>query len=211
MALKQLMVIESQKQKNGRNIPPEVEVFSLNTGAWRRVIGVEVKHCLVEFMWSQAFVNGSVHCIAYDVDPVNGGVRSLAMAFSVADEVFKEIMLPDDLVGEITMNLSVMVFEGSFVVVKYEAEIDGGSGEVWVMKSYGKVVGFRCNGEVLFSSRVNELVSYYPNSGDKKDLDDFRGSSRSFYVQNYVESLVLVQANSVKTDEFLDGIASLGI
>ncbi|KAK4350916.1 hypothetical protein RND71_030229 [Anisodus tanguticus] len=59
------------------------------------------------------------------------------MAFSVADEVFKEIMLPDDLVGEIATNLLVMVFEGSLDVVKYEREIYGSSCEVWVMKSYG--------------------------------------------------------------------------
>ncbi|KAJ8534871.1 hypothetical protein K7X08_016599 [Anisodus acutangulus] len=210
------------------SIPPEVEIFSLNSGVWRRVIGVGVKHCMVEFMWSQVFLNGAVHWIAYDVDPTNSGVRSSVMAFSVADEVFKEIMLPEGLVGEIAMNLSVMVFEGSLAVVKYEREIDGGSCEVWVMKSYGgleswsrlyrvnlvedmeKVVGFRCNGEVLFSTRGNDMVLYDPSSGDKKDLG-IRGSARSFYVQNYVESLVLLRGNSVVSDEFLEGMGSLSM
>ncbi|XP_059301380.1 F-box protein At3g07870-like [Lycium ferocissimum] len=210
------------------NIPPEVEIFSINTMVWRRVIGVEVKHFLVEFMWSQVFLNGAVHWIAYDVDSANGGVRSLVMSFSVGDEVFKAIMLPEGLVSEIATNLSVMVFEGLLCVVKYQREIDGGSCEVWVMKNYGvleswsrlyrinlvedmeKVVGFRSNGEVLFSTKGNEMVCYDPNSGDKKDLG-IRGSSRSFYVQNYVESLVLLKGNGVVSDEFLEGMGSLSM
>ncbi|XP_016476971.1 F-box/kelch-repeat protein At3g06240-like [Nicotiana tabacum] len=208
------------------NVPPEVEIYSLNTGVWRRVIGAEIKHCMVEFMWSQAFVNGAVHWIAYDVGE-NGGVRSLIMFFSIADEVFGDIMLPDALAGQIATNLSIMVFEGSLAVVKYEREIDGGSCEVWAMKQYGvleswsrfysinlddmeRVVGYRNNGEVLFSTRSYELVSYDPNSGHKKDLG-IRGSSRSFYVQNYMESLVLLQGDSVVSDEFLEGIGSLWI
>ncbi|MCD7467724.1 hypothetical protein HAX54_005330 [Datura stramonium] len=151
------------------------------------------------FMWSQAFLNELAVWIAFDV-VANGGIRSLIMSFSIADEVFGEIMLPDALVGEIATELSIMLFEESLAVVKYEREIDGGSCEVWVMKHYGvleswsrlyrinlvadmeKVVGFRSNGEVLFSTKSSELVSYDPNSGHKMDLG-IHGSSRSFYIQ----------------------------
>ncbi|XP_055807879.1 F-box protein At3g07870-like [Solanum dulcamara] len=210
------------------NGPPEIEIYSINSGVWRRVVGVEIKHCMVEFMWSQAFVNGSVHWIAYDVVPNGGGIRSLVMSFSVADEVFGEIMLPDALVGVIATNLSIMLFEESLAVVKYEGEIDGASCEVWVMKQYGvleswsrlyrinfvagmeKVVGFRNNGEVLFSTRGNNLVSYNPNSGRNRGLG-IQGSSRSFYVQNYRESLILLKGNSVISGRILERMGGLWI
>lgn len=212
------------------NLPPEVEVYSISTGVWRRVMrGVAVKHCMVEFMWSQVFFEGVVHWIAYDVIVIGGGVRCLVMTFSVDDEVFREIELPDELVGVIPMYLGVMVLEGSLAVVKYERGLNGsGSCEVWVMKSYGvveswsrlyrinlvagmeKVVGFRNNGEVLFSTKRNRLVSFDPNSGGTKDLG-IRGSSRSFYVQNYVESLVLLRGNIAVMDDVSDGMENLWI
>lgn len=220
-----LVRIVYHKNDHMYKVPPEIEIYSINNGFWRRVIGVEIKHYMLEFMWSQAFLNGAVHWIAYDV-VVNGGVRSLVMSFNIADEVFGEIMLPDALVGEIATELSIMLFEESLAVVKYEREIDGGSCEVWVMKRYGvleswtrlyrinlvadmeKVVGFRNNGEVLFSTRSSELVSYAPNSGHMMDLG-IHGSSRSFYVQNYMESLILLKGNSVISDGFLEGMGSV--
>ncbi|KAG5580017.1 hypothetical protein H5410_050644 [Solanum commersonii] len=137
---------------------------------------------MVEVMWSQAFVNGVLHWIACDVVPNGCEIQSLVMSFTIEDEVFGEIMLPDALAG-LTPNLSIMLFEESLVVVNYEREIDGASCEVWVMKQYGvleswsrlyrinlvvgmeKVVGFRNNGDILFSTRRNDLVSYDPISG----------------------------------------------
>ncbi|CAN4087210.1 unnamed protein product [Withania somnifera] len=224
---KLVRVVYVKNEDDVYNVPPEVEVYSSKRGIWRRVMGVEIKHCIMEFMWCQVWLNGVVHWIAYDVVANGGGIRNLVMSFSVADEVFGEIMLPDDLVSEIAMNLGVTVFEGSLAVVKYERGLDGGgSCEVWVMKSYGvveswnrlyrinlvagmeKVVGFRNNREVLFSTRRNELVSYDPSSGQTKDLG-IRGSSRSFYVQNYVESLVLLKGNTVVSDGFLEGMGRL--
>lgn len=204
----------------GYNGPPQIEVYSTRRGIWRRVLGVEIKHCMVEFMWSQAFVNGTVHWIAYDVIANGGGIRSLVMSFSIADEAFGEIMLPDVLVGVIPTNLSILLFEESLAVVKYEREIDGTSCEVWVMKQYGvleswsrlyhidlvvgmeKVVGFRNNGEVLFSTGNYDLVSYDPNSRQNSSLG-IQGSARSFYVQNYMESLILLNGNSIISDGFL--------
>lgn len=41
--------------------------FFINSGVWRRVVGVEINHCMVEVMWSRDFVNGVVHWIADDV------------------------------------------------------------------------------------------------------------------------------------------------
>ncbi|KAH0722295.1 hypothetical protein KY290_004976 [Solanum tuberosum] len=204
------------------NDPPEIEIYLINSGIWRRVTGVEIKHCMMEFMWSQAFVNGAVHWIAYDVVANGGGLRSLVMPFSIADEVFGEIMLPDALVGVIPTNLSIMLFEESLAIVGYKREIDDTSCEVWVMEQYRvleswsrlyrinlvadmeKVVGFRNNGEVLFSTRsINDLISYDPNSGRNMGLC-IQGSYRSFYVQNYMESLILLKGNNAVLSNVVD-------
>ncbi|XP_055809345.1 F-box protein At3g07870-like [Solanum dulcamara] len=205
------------------NLPPEIEIYSTNSGVWRRVMGVEIKHYIVEFFLSQAFVNGAVHWIAYDVVPNGGGVRSLVMSFSIADEVFEDVMLPDALVGVIPTDLSIMLFEESLAVVKYEREIDDSLCEVWVMKQYGvleswsrlyrinlvagmeEIVGFRNNGEVLFSNKSNNLVSYDPNSGRNRGLG-IQGFSCSFHVQNYRESLVLLEGNSVISGRVLERV-----
>jgi len=68
-----------------------------------------------------------------------------------------------------------------------------------------KVVGFRNNGEVLFSTRSNDLVSYDPNSGQNRGLG-IQWSSHPFYVQNYMESLILFNGNSVVSTGFLEGM-----
>ncbi|KAH0660270.1 hypothetical protein KY289_029018 [Solanum tuberosum] len=110
--------------------PQSLHMFVLGFGAdlpetddynrvWRRVVGVEIKHCIVEVMRSQAFVNGVVHWIEYDVIPNSCGIQSLVMSFSIADEVFGEIMLPDALACVSPTNLSIMLFEESLVVVNY--------------------------------------------------------------------------------------------
>lgn len=116
------------------NIDENTDIYS---GVWRRVMGVEIKHRMMKFMWSQSFVSGAIHWIAYDVVANGSGFRSLLVSFSIADEVFGEIMLPDALVGAFPTNLSVMLFEESLAIVKYGWKRNGASCEVWVMKQYG--------------------------------------------------------------------------
>ncbi|KAG5592120.1 hypothetical protein H5410_042634 [Solanum commersonii] len=205
------------------NVPPEVEIYSIKTGVWRSVMGVEIKHYMMEFWWSRDFVNGVVHWIAYDVVPNGGGNRNLVTSFSIVDEVFGEIMFSDALFGVISTNLSIKKFEESLAVVKYVSEISGASCEceVWVMRQYGvleswsrlyrinlvttmmKVVGFRNNGAVLFSTRSNDLLSYNPNNEQNRGLG-IQGSSHPFYVQ--MESLILFKRNNVVSGGFLEGM-----
>ncbi|KAH0649065.1 hypothetical protein KY290_035047 [Solanum tuberosum] len=75
------------------------ETDNFKLWVWRRVVGIEINHCMVEVIWSQ----------------------SLVISFSIANEVYREIMLSDALAG------------------------------------MEKVVGFRNNGDVLFSTRRNDL------------------------------------------------------
>uniref|UniRef100_M1DUU8 F-box family protein n=1 Tax=Solanum tuberosum TaxID=4113 RepID=M1DUU8_SOLTU len=78
-----------------------------------------------------------------------------------------------------------------------------------LVASMEKVIGFRNNGDVLFSTRRNDLVSYDPNSGQNTDLG-IRGISHSFYVQNYMESLILLKGNNVNLGRFLGGMEVYG-
>ncbi|KAK4723812.1 hypothetical protein R3W88_026591 [Solanum pinnatisectum] len=210
----------------GYNDFPEVEIYSINSGVWRRVVGFEIKHCIVKYMSSHAFAKGFVHWIVYDFVANGGGLQILIKTFSIADEVFGEIMLPDALTGGIAKGLSITLFEESHAVVKYGMGMYGVFCEVWVMKQYGvleswsrlyrinlvgglkKVVGFRNNGEVLISIRENVLVSYDPNSGRNTGLG-IQGYTWSFYVQNYMESLILLKGNNVIPGGFLGGMGGL--
>ncbi|KAK4737907.1 hypothetical protein R3W88_001604 [Solanum pinnatisectum] len=157
----------------GYNGSLEIEIYSINSGVWRRVVGVKIKHCMVEVLWSRAFVNGVVHWIKYDVVPNGCGIRTLVMSFSIADA----------LAGVTPTNLSIMLFEESLVVVNYEREIDGASCEVWVMKQYGVLESWSGlnNSDILFSTRRTDMVSYDPNSGRNTDLC-IREISHFFYV-----------------------------
>ncbi|KAG5580018.1 hypothetical protein H5410_050645 [Solanum commersonii] len=147
----------------GYNGPHEIEIYSINSRVWRRVVGVEIKHCMVKLYiglrmrWFRMFVEFGV------------------MSFNIADEV--EIMLLDALDGVTPINLSIMLFEESLVVVNYGREIDG----------IEKVVRFRNNDDVLFSTRRTNLVSYDPNSGRNMD-----------------------PGNNVNSDGFLGGMEAYG-
>ncbi|KAH0646377.1 hypothetical protein KY284_034261 [Solanum tuberosum] len=102
------------------------ETDNFKLWVWRRVVGIEINHCMVEVIWSQ----------------------SLVISFSIANEVYREIMLSDALAG------------------------------------MEKVVGFRNNGDVLFSTRRNDL--------------------------NYMESLILLKgAMSIWVVEVKDVLSNL--
>ncbi|KAM7495146.1 hypothetical protein LguiB_029755 [Lonicera macranthoides] len=194
--------------------PPEVEIYSLGTGTWTSVSSTAPPYYMVEFMWSQAFVNGAVHWIAYDKH-VEGGSPNLIVSFDMGEEVFNEMMLPDALSGELVTSLSINVLGESLAIFKYntEAEAETASCCIWVMKEYGiveswtklftidlpgslkKTVRFRKNGEVILSLRNNELVSYDPNSRQIRDFG-IVGNIRSFYVDTYLETLSLLKGGA---------------
>ncbi|XP_019159140.1 PREDICTED: F-box/kelch-repeat protein At3g23880-like isoform X2 [Ipomoea nil] len=206
-------------------IPPEVEIYSLSTGLWKRITAIGVNYYMVDYTWTQAFVNGAVHWIGYKLLE-NKSIQSSIAVFTMADELFDEIMLPDELASENPSNLSMMVFEEFVAVVKYSRRIQGGSCELWIMKEYGvvdswtrlhtielvggmeKIVGFRKNGEILLSTNKSELVSYCPNTRVVNDLG-ISGNSRSFYVDKYLEYLVLLRQKNHLVDGQYEEIRNL--
>ncbi|KAK3021077.1 hypothetical protein RJ639_046098 [Escallonia herrerae] len=200
-----IVYVRDATHRNRFVVPPKVEVYALSSGTWRSAVEIAAPPCyLTEFTWSQAFVSGFVHWVAYSkVCP-----RNLIVRFDIRNEVFGEMVLPDDLCGELVSNLSVAVRGESLAMLKYNKEI--GTCCVWVMKEYGvagswtklftidlpgmlrRTIGFRKNGEVMLSLISNELVSYDPNKKEIKYLG-VQGNIRSFYVDTYMESLALLE------------------
>lgn len=191
-------------------VPPQVEIYALSSRIWKHASYNAPPYSMVEFMWSQAFVNGAIHWMAYD-KRVDVGFRNLIMSFDIVNEVFHEITLPNVLADERLSNLYVTLYGESLGVLQYDRDVE--SCCVWVMSEYVvsgswtklftvnpagalmKIVGFRKNGDVLLALRNNDLVSYEPSSGQTKSLGVV-GNIRSFYVDTYTETLLLLNGQS---------------
>lgn len=192
-------------------VPPDVEVYTLSLGFWRSIGNVGLRCCIPDFVWSQAFLNGVVHWVAYQSRGQGNGTsfRSLVVGFGLDNEKFNEIMLPGALADEVTMNLVLKTYRNSLAVI-FQGGIDNKYCDIWVMKEYGvveswtrmysidlvhgmvKVVGFRKHGDILVSKGSNELATYDPRTCDIKELG-IKGSFRSFYADSFTETLALLE------------------
>ncbi|EYU24906.1 hypothetical protein MIMGU_mgv1a021233mg [Erythranthe guttata] len=183
------------------------EVFSVKTRSWRRLsggVGVALRALKTGYCqaYCQAFLNGVVHWLA--LNPVDR--RASFLAFDVGDEVFGEVMLPDCLASECLKMLCIFVIGESLGVVKYNKGYE--SWDVWAMKEYrvkeswtkmytvevsARVVGFRNSGEALLALRSLGLVVYNLKTKQMQSEDlGIYGCTMLFYVDNYVESLLLL-------------------
>ncbi|KAL1560701.1 F-box/kelch-repeat protein-like protein [Salvia divinorum] len=214
----------------GFGVPPQVEVFSLGAGNWRTVFGLNIKLRILEFMWSQVLLNGVVHWLGYepidDANSIDNSSRSSILAFEMDNEVFGEVMLPDVLASEDVTSMCLFASEGSLALVKYSVDFEGKACDVWIMKEYGvraswtklyridlvegfeRVVGFKY-GEALLALKGQELVAYNPESMRSRNLGIY-GTPRSFYIDNYVESLLLLNRNIEPAEGDLNGDALEG-
>ncbi|XP_059663287.1 F-box/kelch-repeat protein At3g06240-like [Cornus florida] len=183
----------------------EVELYSLKQGSWRSISSTTRPRYRINYTSSatQAFFNGAVHWIG-------GGYRDyppLIFSFDMSTEEFHEMKLPTSLVCAGVLDLNIAVIKESLSVFQYHRTTTR-QVSIWVMKEYrvseswaqlftvdldrgyGKIIGFRRNGEVLL-----------PSNGDMLSVDlqaqqstfcGIRGVAKSFYVGNYTESLVLL-------------------
>lgn len=198
-------------------LPPVVEVYSLCRGNWHTVEGGISRNCVVEYFWSQVFLNGNVHWAAYKNMGKNNKLENMIVLFNVSIEAFEEMPLPEALENELSVNLCALDVGGSLAVVRYDNErVWSKSCSIWVMKKYGDVgswsrdynvvfegglgtiLGVRGNGDVLMTSRNGWLISYNHVTEKYVDLALF-GTKHSFYVGPYFESLVLLpQGNEAR-------------
>ncbi|VFQ93749.1 unnamed protein product [Cuscuta campestris] len=231
--LKVVRVVLETEKGSIRRVSDHVEIYSLGTGTWRRISVVGVNPCKIILVQSQTFVHGAVHWIGSKLMDDNAR-QNCIIVFSMSDEVFSEIMLPDELAnaGSSSSKYLRMVAFGESVVVSWQTVgMDGLSFELWMMKEYGvvgswcrlhrmepvewvrEVVCLRKNGDVFISTNDEEdgeLVSYCPNTGAVSELGIY-GSDNIFYVFEYLESLVLLQEQSCVIDGISEEMTSLAL
>jgi F-box interacting protein len=203
-------------------VPPLVEIYTLNTGCWRAIAAPAPSYIVNERCLS-VFVNGASHWVAH-TPPEEGTFRNVIVAFDMVDEVFHEIPVPDCFVGKLYLNMTVAVLDGLLCLVPFNERMEEQSFSIWIMKEYGigeswtklfnihisqglkRVVAFRKNGEVLVTDRKGELLSYEPHIKRVTQLgflslpEELETGTMywesSFYLDKYVESLVLLNAKN---------------
>ncbi|KAL7215779.1 hypothetical protein ACSBR1_027844 [Camellia fascicularis] len=213
---------------DGYIVPPEVEVFTIRSGCWRDV-KTTVPYCVTENFWTQAFLNGSVHWVAYKLTVKNKdrSFRSLIMSFDMGSEEFGDLRIPESLVSVCPMNMSAAVFGDSLSIFHYDKRIWTNNCSIWVMKEYGvaeswsnlfnidlegglgMVLGCRRNGDVLLAAKGGELVSYNCGTQASTNIGMMCGTKDSYYVDSYMESLVLlIEGNEVVGRKARDAMSS---
>ncbi|XP_011082973.1 F-box/kelch-repeat protein At3g23880-like [Sesamum indicum] len=193
----------------GYSVPPKVEVYALSTGSWRRVGGKIPRSWMVDYFWTQAFVNGNVHWVAYRSKARQDEVENLIIVFDMSEEVFEELPLPDILTNELPFNLNAAVLDQSLAIYQCDARSWSKSCSIWVMKKYGDVaswskllhinvqegfgaiLGVRSNGDILLTARNGGLVAYNQDTKATKELG-ILGTKDSFYICSHAESLALL-------------------
>ncbi|XP_058006578.1 F-box/kelch-repeat protein At3g23880-like [Hevea brasiliensis] len=196
-------------------IPPLVEIYSLRSRGWRKVDNNDLKYVIADFSTS-AFLNGTCHWVA--TKPPNGpGACDAIVSFSLGEEVFGEMEVPDCLVKQYYF-IDVAVSDGSLLLVAITKLTEEGCFSVWKMKEYGvpgswtnlfnishlagirRLVAFRQSGEVLLANIAGGLVFYDPKT-EEISATEILGNARSFYLDTLVESLVLLdEANGVSNE-----------
>lgn len=203
-----IVYFEGVGNVKGWAVPPKVEVYALSTGLWKTIKCSKIGHHMVEFFWSSVFAKGGVHWMVY-----NGGKSigfcNVVLVFDVGSEAFREMKLPEKLVGDSPLDLAVAAYRDSISVFQYEnrGPYSCRGFTLWVMNEYGveeswsklftgylndgvsRVLGFRNGEEVAAENWVGELVSYQPGNIKKMGIC---GGKESLYLGTYAESLVLL-------------------
>ncbi|KAH7836174.1 hypothetical protein Vadar_033389 [Vaccinium darrowii] len=187
----------------------EVEVYSLRNGCWRTIGGA--------FPWillnqlPAAFVNGNLHWV---VSSPEREVDEVVLSFSLGQEVFREIEMPDYYFpGSLTCK-SLCVLRDCLSVLEYCPLFEEDTYEncyLWVMKEYGVSDSWSKQYNIVLEGRVQRLVGItrfdeivYENQEDKVVLYNFEshqtkysstsfGSSYRFNVVPLIESLLFLE------------------
>ncbi|KAE9459841.1 hypothetical protein C3L33_08255, partial [Rhododendron williamsianum] len=213
-----IVYLEGSGRVKGWVVPPKVEVYALSTGVWKTIKGSKIGYHMVEVFWSSAFANGGVHWTAYSGGK-STGYCNVILVFDMGSEVFREVKLPEKLVGASPLDLAVTGYKDTISIFQYDKRgpycCKGFT--VWVMKEYGveeswsklftgslnggvsTVLGFRKSGEVVVEKWDGTLVSCQPGKIKKMRI---RGGKESFYLGTYAESLILLdEGKCVQTED----------
>ncbi|KDP38909.1 hypothetical protein JCGZ_00666 [Jatropha curcas] len=204
-----LLEYENESEEDDE-VAIEVEIFSLRKNSWKVITDIAPQYDIVERS-SQAFVNGAVHWIATKRKS-NGECNNLVMSLNMSNENFRELILPECLVNENPMFLTISIYEDSSIAVFRRNYVRFSDSDIWVMKEYGvaeswekiltvgryeggvpRALGFRRNGGVIFELYNGDLVSVDAKSLEIEGLGIHSASSGYSFVDTFMESLVLLE------------------
>ncbi|KAM7497889.1 hypothetical protein LguiA_022303 [Lonicera macranthoides] len=199
----------------GDIIRPQVEIYKLSALSWIDLSWDQIRGglppflCMGEYFRTQVFMNGQVHWIGYRrIRP--SGVCCFLLLFDMRREVFSEMELPESLVHETPLSISVALLGESLSVMECNICVQLKGCTIWIMKEYGsvwswsklysiidlglgflRILGLRKNGDLLLASD-HDLVSYNSDGQNIKNLG-VSSTIDSFHATSYVESLVLLK------------------
>ena len=173
---------------------------------------------------TSVFTNGRLHWLAQNYQMREDGtclnfILSFDLGYEIGDEniVYHEVPVPKVLEIEGDQyslewaHIAIAMLNG---LLALHGRLDE-KYDVWVMNEYGvveswtklytidlgerlgRVIGFKKNGEVLITTNDRDLLLYEPNS--QRTIWDLQKNyvSSCFYLDNYVESLVLFDTDRV--------------
>ncbi|GKD71218.1 F-box domain containing protein [Tanacetum coccineum] len=189
----------------------EVQVFTLSTRVWKTVYtGAPFRSC--DFSLGQVFVDGVIYLCAFYFD--RGSKFNIVISFDLKSEKFGEVCLPERLV-HLPMYLDVAKVNDSLGLLEYYDEGEESVCGVWTRKDgtnkpftkiytikvkgkelYGRVLGFRNNGEVVIELDDNyeesSIEVYEPSSGHINGVG-INGAQRAYFcARSYMETLLLL-------------------
>uniref|UniRef100_A0A5B7AAV4 F-box associated beta-propeller type 1 domain-containing protein n=1 Tax=Davidia involucrata TaxID=16924 RepID=A0A5B7AAV4_DAVIN len=206
---------------------PKVELYSFRKGYWGSISSPLPPPDAIRYLSYPAFVNGAVNWLASE----ERMYCQLILSFSMEDELFCEIKLPESLVEEFMPDMCIDVFGESLALFHYDIRTTIEVCTIWVMKEYkvveswtklfnivlgeSLVFGIRRNSELLLATRDGKVTSYDPKTQQRNDIG-LHGTPGSFCVHSYLPSLVLLdEANGVQGAQYVlegssEGTSSLG-
>ncbi|XP_076949292.1 F-box/kelch-repeat protein At3g06240-like [Bidens hawaiensis] len=185
--------------------PPQVEVFTLSSGAWRRSYGNLPRESIHFLPGAKVFVDGVFYWLASDGFAMDRHFKLVIISFDMTSEELTEVTLPDSLEF---VSLSKL---GESLVVVGQDEHSGY--DLWMMrggvpKSFTKLFSFKPNDDaiVMGFQKSGELIIDVPEEGegDRGQLAIYEPNSKrinnlgivgfhgSFVVFNYMETLLLL-------------------
>lgn len=186
----------------------EVEVYRLGEGCWRKVGGA--------FPWTllnplpAAFVNGNLHWV---VSSPGREVDEVVLSFSLGQEVFREIEMPDYHFPESLTCKSLCVSRDCLSVLQHCPFLEDEACEncfLWVMKEYGvsdswskqysivlegvhRLLGISRFNEIVYENQENKVVLYNFESHQTKYSSTSFGGPYRFDVVPLIESLLFLE------------------
>ncbi|GMH24256.1 hypothetical protein Nepgr_026099 [Nepenthes gracilis] len=99
---------------------PRVEVYSVDGGTWKEVPAGHIKYCILDFFWSQWFLKGDIHWLAYERGKDKDFQHNIPVVFDVSLKKFIKIQLLLELAETNPDKLVVLETRGFLSILHYE-------------------------------------------------------------------------------------------